>query len=362
MTDDATIRDEAVAALKLTTVGYRNKSWVVPPPGSQWAKGLALLAEIAAPPPSGVAPPLPPAAYQIPTGGLVLPPVTNGPVTITGPTFAPTLGGAVINGPVTFVRGSLQGVIVNGTIDAGACLAPPDLQDLWVHGGGAETAIYCYRPDGLVAQRIVADGFTNYGIRASDNSLTSTSIIKAISDLDFNGGNQNGATGGTGESPIWIGNPVAGGVQRIRARGGYSCAIWRGGSHANTAWTDIEAINDVGPGTAWYDEHQTTNCSVDRFSMTSQADAGRVYQGEYKASFDVGAVKDCTFSNGTMTGGQLGFAFTQSDTVDVSTTKFVGQTQGGIRFWLCVGACTSGANGANDFSQLAAGAVPVFIQ
>jgi hypothetical protein len=48
MTDDATLRDQAVAALKQTTVGYRNKYWTVPPAGSQWAKGLELLAQIGA--------------------------------------------------------------------------------------------------------------------------------------------------------------------------------------------------------------------------------------------------------------------------------------------------------------------------
>lgn len=37
-----------MAALKQTTVGYVNRNWKVPPPGSQWAKGLALLAQIGA--------------------------------------------------------------------------------------------------------------------------------------------------------------------------------------------------------------------------------------------------------------------------------------------------------------------------
>lgn len=43
---DAQLRDAAVAELKKTTVGYVNKKWKVPPVGSQWKKGLDLLAQI----------------------------------------------------------------------------------------------------------------------------------------------------------------------------------------------------------------------------------------------------------------------------------------------------------------------------
>jgi hypothetical protein len=51
---DADLRDQAVAELKQTTVGYINKKWTVPPEGTHWQKGLALLAQIGA-----VTPPAP---------------------------------------------------------------------------------------------------------------------------------------------------------------------------------------------------------------------------------------------------------------------------------------------------------------
>lgn len=61
---DADLRDQAVQHLKLTTVGYKNKQWTVPPAGTQWKQALDLLAQIGAPtpPPPGwvVAPPQPP--------------------------------------------------------------------------------------------------------------------------------------------------------------------------------------------------------------------------------------------------------------------------------------------------------------
>ena len=48
MTTDADLAAQAVAELKLTTVGFVNKSWKTPPPSSHWAKALALLAEVGA--------------------------------------------------------------------------------------------------------------------------------------------------------------------------------------------------------------------------------------------------------------------------------------------------------------------------
>jgi Papain family cysteine protease len=54
---DAQLRDEAVAELHLTTVGYINKHWTTPPAGTHWAAAEALLAQI-----GGAAPPPPPPA------------------------------------------------------------------------------------------------------------------------------------------------------------------------------------------------------------------------------------------------------------------------------------------------------------
>lgn len=43
---DTQLRDNAVNALKLTTVGYKNKSWSNPPKGSEWEIALTALAQI----------------------------------------------------------------------------------------------------------------------------------------------------------------------------------------------------------------------------------------------------------------------------------------------------------------------------
>jgi hypothetical protein len=43
---NAELRDAAVAELRQTTVGYQNKYWQVPPPGTHWQKALDLLSKI----------------------------------------------------------------------------------------------------------------------------------------------------------------------------------------------------------------------------------------------------------------------------------------------------------------------------
>jgi len=65
---DRELRDLAVAELRLTTVGFINTHWKVPPAGSHWAKALAALAKIGVvvepPPPPPPPPPLPPGAFM----------------------------------------------------------------------------------------------------------------------------------------------------------------------------------------------------------------------------------------------------------------------------------------------------------
>jgi hypothetical protein len=61
MATDAELRDQAVAELKQTTVGYKNKHWTTPPAGSHWDNALDLLEQIgqAAPPPDPDPTPVP---------------------------------------------------------------------------------------------------------------------------------------------------------------------------------------------------------------------------------------------------------------------------------------------------------------
>jgi hypothetical protein len=61
---DSEIRDQVVAALKQTTVGYQNKNWKTPPAGTQWEKALTLLAQIGATPAPTPAP-VPPSGGRV---------------------------------------------------------------------------------------------------------------------------------------------------------------------------------------------------------------------------------------------------------------------------------------------------------
>lgn len=364
MSSDSELRDQAVAALELTTVGYKNGHWTIPPTGSKWKVGLDLLAQIGVapqPPAWVVAQPLPPAPYQIPAGATVLPAVVNGPLTVNAVTCALSLRGTVINGQVNFISGSLQGVIVNGVIELSNTQAPPVLLDSYVHAGGAGTAISAYRPDGLHIERLVVDGFTNYGIRASTNNNTGE-IIKRLWDITLNGGNQGGNTGGKGECGLWVGHPVADGVQRINARGAYTAAVWRGNAHSDTAWSDITAINDVGPGTSWYDEHITRNNTVKRYQLVAEPGALRAYQSEYIASFPwpAGAAgQGNSFDQGDVTGGLIGMNFWDVISAAVTNTRFAGQRDQALVLAASPNGGFGGTNrqSGNDFSGILPGCV-----
>lgn len=62
---DQQLRDQAVAELELTTVGFKNTHWTVPPSGTHWKNALDLLAQIGGTPPP---PPPPPGGVALPVG------------------------------------------------------------------------------------------------------------------------------------------------------------------------------------------------------------------------------------------------------------------------------------------------------
>lgn len=94
MPTDRELADAAVARLKETTVGYRNKYWTTPPQGSHWDAALDYLAQI------GVVTPPPP------------PPPPTGPITITqGGTYTGSWPSVTIatSAPVVIENSFLEG-------------------------------------------------------------------------------------------------------------------------------------------------------------------------------------------------------------------------------------------------------------
>jgi len=127
---------------------------------------------------------------------------------------------------------------------------------------------------GLVLQRSQFFNFTDVAARVSSNVQasygSSTNVADTISDLSIDGVSRStpGASDGTAEAGLWVGQPVKNGVSRIRVRN----TAWSGIETANNSWdthfTDLD-IDMSGSkernGVGIYMEHYTRNDVFERF-------------------------------------------------------------------------------------------------
>jgi hypothetical protein len=225
-------------------------------------------------------------------------------------------------------------------------------------------------PGGLVAQRLTFTNFTDEGIRASNNVLVpfggSTPVMNTITDISVNGVSRStpGASDGTSESGVWIGEPVANGVHRIKIRN----TAWSGIETCNNAWnttfTDLD-IDMSGPkaahGVAVYFERFSKNLVFNGFSITGSSTG-------FNAEWDDGtpgnaAAHNVTIENGTIdaqgwtrAGHTVGiFLDVGSESTTVTNVTFKNQN------WAAIGA--NQTTGTNSFSgnvySVAAGATSV---
>ena len=226
-----------------------------------------------------------------------------------------------------------------------------------------------YNPQGLVAQRDQFFGFTDVGLRASNNQPVayggSTPHIANISDIYVDGVTRAtpGASNGTAEAGIWIGHPVDQGVQRLKIRN----VSWSGLETVNNAWdttyTDLD-IDMSGPsqfaGVAVYMEHMTQHTAFRNFAIRG-ARVG--FNGEWNdgvagnaachfVTIDSGRI-DATGS--TLAGRQAGVYLDEgSDSTTIRNVKFLNQNWAGIGMYKVIGSNTVTPN---DFGGLRSGAV-----
>jgi hypothetical protein len=162
-------------------------------------------------------------------------------------------------------------------------------------------------PNGLVAQRLTFSAFTDEGIRASDNVAVAygspTPVLNTITDISVNGVGRStpGASGGTAESGIFIGEPVANGVNRVAI----SNCSWSGIETTNNSWNTTFSnltINMTGPnavtGIAVYLEHFSLNDTFTNFNITGSK-AG-FYAEWNDGTVGNEAAQNDTFENGTI--------------------------------------------------------------
>ena len=230
--------------------------------------------------------------------------------------------------------------------------------------------LLAYNPTGLVVQRDQFFGFTDEGIRASNNTAVAygaaTPHIASITDITVDGVTRStpGASNGTAEAGVWIGHPVDGGVKRIRIRN----VSWSGIETVNNAWDTSYSDLDIdmsGPsqyaGVAVYMEHFTQHTSFRNFTIRG-ARVG--FNGEWNDGVSGNAA--CHFvtiqngkidaSGSTLPGHQAGVYLDEgSDSTTIQNVTFLNQNWAAVGMYKVVG---TNAVSANDYSGLRPGALP----
>ena len=280
-------------------------------------------------------------------------------------------GGAVIRGlafDVTNSAATFQNSEVNiwGAAGEGTQVLDSTFDGNWNVGVG----LLALNPDGLVAQRLQFSDFTDSAIRATNNQLASygasVPTIQSISDISVDGVSRStpGASNGTSEAGLWIGQPVADGVHRIKIRN----VSWSGIETCNNSWntdfSDLD-IDMSGPhaydGVAVYLEHFSIGDTFENFSITGS-------KVGFNAEWDDGtpgneAARNDTIENGTIDasgwnkGGHTAGIFLDEGTgsTTISGVTFANQSWAGIGTYK-----NSGTNSISDNTyQLDAGAVSV---
>lgn len=244
--------------------------------------------------------------------------------------------------------------------------------DCEFHGNGViPVGVLAYNPSGLRIQRAQFFDFTDEGIRASDNTPepygASTPIIDTITDISVDHVSRStpGASNGTAEAGIWIGNPVANSVARIKIRN----VAWSGIETVNNSWHTTFSDLDIdmgGPyqhaGVGVYLEHFNLDNTFNRFVITG-AKIGFNAEWADPSWGGVAASNGTVIENGTvdaagstLPGRQAGVYLDEGTmATTVANVSFMHQNWAGIGVYRAVGTAIA----ADDFGALAPQAQPV---
>ena len=295
--------------------------------------------------------------------------------------YARHLGGAVLTAGLIIGGNSNDGgpggAIVQGlAFDVSNPAEISEGGEIYIAGGAGENAtildttfagnrvipigINAFNPDGLVARRLTFTHFTDEGIRASDNDTAAyggqTPKVRSITDISVNGVSRStpGASNGTAEAGLWIGEPVLDGVHRIKVRN----VSWSGIETVNNAWnttyTDLD-IDMSGPnaatGVAVYLEHFSDHLVFDRFVL-SGTPAGFNAEWNNPAWGGVAAAHDTTIENGvvnangwTLPGRTVGIYLDQgTESTTITHVTFKNQNFAAIDAYNTIGSNKFSAN------------------
>ena len=268
-------------------------------------------------PPPLAAPPRPPAAYRVPARAIrvsnsaqlraalarhgarsiVLAPGTyDSPRPFLNPygrrLYAARLGAVVLKAGLSLggndgrggglVRGIVFDVDSRSRTVEGAIVAVwgtgrnSSVLDTTLKGHRAVSAgIVARQPEGLIVRRVVARGFSDYGVVVDANELDSRPEAGRfwISDLDVAGVSRRipGSSQGRAEACVWIGN--SGSVQRVRAERCAWTGLWTGTATRGSRFEDIDVARTP---TGVYIEHYTRNSVFRRLRIRPSVRTGIV--------------------------------------------------------------------------------------
>ncbi len=361
---------------------------------------------------SPVAPPIPPSPYSIPGGGALVSASAQlvralgaGKAVIvladgsyreragfddasSSSIYAQHLGGAVIQAGLT-VGGNFGagGAVVEGlafNVTSRSATFQNSELNIWGASGDRTHVLDCsfdgnwaiavglraLNPNGLLARRLTFTDFTAGGLRASDNLSTGyggpTAVIDSITDISIDGVSEStpGASGGTGEAGLWIGEPIADGVHRIAIKNVAISGIETVNNSWNTTFSDLNidmSGSHAAAGVGVYMEHFTIHDTFTNFVITGTSTG-------FNTEWDDGtpgnaAAHNDTIENGTINasgstpGGNTTGVYLDAGTGPMTVTNVIFKNQN----WAGIGAYDD--VGPNSFSdntfQLASGAAPV---
>ncbi len=176
---------------------------------------------------------------------------------VQGIAFDVQQAGATSSGAAVEVWGSGRGTV---------------LADLTIDGHRVlDAGIIARQPEGLKIQRVLARNFLSWGILVDANEFDLAVVEPAVlEDLDVANVSRPspGASDGTAEACIWVGNTAAGARFRVR-----NCAwmgVWTGTAARNVHLSDVD-IDGIGSpqrtSVGLYLEHFTTDSVFERFRI-----------------------------------------------------------------------------------------------
>ena len=286
--------------------------------------------------------------------------------------YSATLGGAVLNAGIVMGGnsgpggGSVQGLAFNVSDPSKILLN--SIIHVWGSGGrgthimdttfngnnSVGQSILARQPEGLVVQRVRVRNFRYNGLTVDanvQNMVMTTPVL--LEDVDV--ANVSFAvpksSNGTAEACVWIGNTAT--VRRLLLR---NCAwegLWTGTADAGSLHEDLDI--DQTP-IAVYIEHFTTGSTFQRMSIGTSVSTGVNCEWADPTWGSKPACVTNVIQDSTIRSSYVGVYMDQGTTgTTVRRVTFIGETRAAIVDYLGVNNSYSG----NDYSGLAAGAVPV---